>query len=56
MRCVCVLAQPIEAVCKVPNEKACPKRMKMQMLKGLVMVRICDNGSEQEARLVPGDV
>ena len=50
------LAKPIKAVCKVPDEEASPKRMKMQMMKGLVMVRLYDDGSEQEARMVPGDV
>ena len=27
------LAEPIEAVCEVPNEEACAKRIKMQMMK-----------------------
>ena len=43
------LAKPIEAVCEVADEEACAKRMRMQMMKGLVMVRIFDDGSEQEA-------
>ena len=40
MGAVCVKAE--KAVCKVPDEEACPKRMKMQMQR-----RIYDDGTNK---------